>query len=99
MDPEVNAAMSRVAVAMEERNESQVGLRIPVLVSAIIDQEADDELLDLVRTAMSSNDQSITMSEFVSSTLNLFNWRNSNSVASNWRISASSLLAWGFIRC
>lgn len=79
MNPEVNAAMSRVSVAMEKRNESQVGLRIPVLVSAIIDQEADDELLDLVRTAMSSNDQSITMVEFVSSTLNLFNWRNSNS--------------------
>ena len=79
MNPEVNAAMSRVAVAMEERNERQVGLRIPVLVSEIIDQEADDELLDLVRTAMSSNNQSITMSEFVSSTLNLFNWRNSNS--------------------
>ena len=79
MNPEVNAAMSRVAVAMEERNESQVGLRIPILVSAIIDQEADDELLDLVRTAMSSNDQSITMSEFVSSTLNLFKWQNSNS--------------------
>ena len=78
MNPEVNAAMSRVAVAMERRNESQVGLRIPVLVSAIIDQEADDELLDLVRTAMSSNNQSITMVEFVSSTLNLFNWRNSN---------------------
>ena len=79
MNPEVNAAMSRVAVAMKKRNESQVGLRIPVLVSAIIDQEADDELLDLVRTAMSSNNQSITMVEFVSSTLNLFNWRNSNS--------------------
>ena len=79
MNPEVNAAMSRVSVAMEKRNESQVGLRIPVLVSAIIDQEADDELLDLVRTAMSSNTQSITMVEFVSSTLNLFNWRNSNS--------------------
>ena len=79
MNPEVNAAMSRVSVAMEKRNESQVGLRVPVLVSAIIDQEADDELLDLVRTAMSSNDQSITMVEFVSSTLNLFNWRNSNS--------------------
>ena len=79
MNPEVNAAMSRVAVAMEKRNESQVGLRIPVLVSAIIDQEADDELLDLVRTAMSSNNQSITMVEFVSSTLNLFNWRNFNS--------------------
>jgi len=79
MNPEVNAAMSRVAVAMEKRNESQVGLRIPVLVSAIIDQEADDELLDLVRTAMSSNNQSITMVEFVSSTLNLFNWRNLNS--------------------
>ena len=79
MNTEVNAAMSRVAVAMEKRNESQVGLRIPILVSAIIDQEADDELLDLVRTAMSSNDQSITMVEFVSSTLNLFNWRNSNS--------------------
>ena len=79
MNPEVNAAMSRVAVAMERRNESQVGLRIPVLVSAIIDQEADDELLDLVRTAMSSNNQSITMVEFVSSTLNLFNWRNLNS--------------------
>ncbi len=79
MNPEVNAAMSRVAVAMEKRNESQVGLRIPVLVSTIIDQEADDELLDLVRTAMSSNNQSITMVEFVSSTLNLFNWRNSNS--------------------
>ena len=79
MNPEVNAAMSRVAIAMERRNESQVGLRIPVLVSAIIDQEADDELLDLVRTAMSSNDQSITMVEFVSSTLSLFNWRNSNS--------------------
>ena len=78
MNPEVNAAMSRVAVAMQKRNESQVGLRIPVLVNAIIDQEADDELLDLVRTAMSSNDQSITMVEFVSSTLNLFNWRNSN---------------------
>ena len=78
MNPEVNAAMSRVSVAMEKRNESQVGLRIPVLVNAIIDQEADDELLDLVRTAMSSNDQSITMVEFVSSTLNLFNWRNSN---------------------
>ena len=44
MNPEVNAAMSRVAVAMEKRTESQVGLRIPVLVSAIIDQEADDEL-------------------------------------------------------
>ena len=79
MNPEINAAMSRVAVAMERRNESQVGLRIPVLVSAIIDQEADDELLDLVRTAMSSNNQSITMEEFVSSTLNLFNWRNLNS--------------------
>ena len=79
MNPEVNAAMSRVSVAMEKRNESQVGLRIPVLVSAIINQEADDELLDLVRTAMSSNNQSITMVEFVSSTLNLFNWRNSNS--------------------
>ena len=79
MNPEVNAAMSRVSDAMEKRNESQVGLRIPVLVSAIIDQEADDELLDLVRTAMSSNNQSITMVEFVSSTLNLFNWRNSNS--------------------
>ena len=79
MNPEVNAAMSRVAVAMQKRNESQVGLRIPVLVSAIIDQEADDELLDLVRTAMSSNNQSITMVEFVSSTLNLFNWRNLNS--------------------
>ena len=79
MNPEVNAAMSRVSDAMEKRNESQVGLRIPVLVSAIIDQEADDELLDLVRAAMSSNDQSITMVEFVSSTLNLFNWRNSNS--------------------
>ena len=79
MNPEVNAAMSRVSVAMEKRNESQVGLRIPVLVSAIIDQEADDELLDLVRTAMSSNNQSITMVEFVSSTLNLFNWRNLNS--------------------
>ena len=79
MNPEVNAAMSRVAVAMEERNERQVGLRIPVLVSAIINQEADDELLDLVRTAMSSNNQSITMVEFVSSTLNLFKWRNSNS--------------------
>ena len=79
MNPEVNAAMSRVAVAMEKQTESQVGLRIPVLVNAIIDQEADDELLDLVRTAMSSNNQSITMVEFVSSTLNLFNWRNSNS--------------------
>ena len=79
MNPEINTAMSRVAVAMEKRNESQVGLRIPVLVSAIIGQEADDELLDLVRTAMSSNNQSITMVEFVSSTLNLFNWRNSNS--------------------
>ena len=79
MNPEVNAAMSRVAVAMEKRNESQVGLRIPILVSAIIDQEADDELLDLVRIAMSSNNQSITMVEFVSSTLHLFNWRNSNS--------------------
>ena len=79
MNPEVNAAMSRVAVAMEKRNESQVGLRIPILVSAIIDQEADDELLDLVRIAMSSNNQSITMVEFVSSTLNLFNWRNLNS--------------------
>ena len=79
MNPEVNAAMSRVSVAIEKRNESQVGLRIPVLVSAIIDQEADDELLDLVRTAMSSNNQSITMVEFVSSTLNLFNWRNLNS--------------------
>jgi len=79
MNPEVNAAMSRVAVAMQRRNEGQVGLRIPILVSAIIDQEADDELLDLVRTAMSSNNQSITMVEFVSSTLNLFNWRTSNS--------------------
>ena len=79
MNPEINAAMSRVAVAMEKRNESQFGLRIPILVSAIIDQEADDELLDLVRTAMSSNNQSITMEEFVSSTLNLFNWRNLNS--------------------
>ena len=79
MNPEINAAMSRVAVAMEKRNESQVGLRIPVLVSAIIDQEADDELFDLVRIAMYSNNQSITMVEFVSSTLNLFNWRNSNS--------------------
>tara|TARA_B100001142_G_C13786689_1_gene443301 strand:- start:242 stop:481 length:240 start_codon:yes stop_codon:yes gene_type:complete len=79
MNPEVNAAMSRVAVAMENRNESQVGLRIPVLVSAIINQEADEELLDLVRTAMSSNNQQITMVEFVSSTLNLFKWRNSNS--------------------
>ena len=79
MNPEVNAAMSRVAVAMENRNENQVGLRIPILVSAIINQEPDEELLDLVRTAMSSNNQQITMVEFVSSTLNLFKWRNSNS--------------------
>ena len=36
MNSEVNAAMSRVAVAMEGRNERQVGLRIPVLVLSLI---------------------------------------------------------------
>ena len=48
MDPEVVLAMNRVKYKIQAREEGELGLPIPDLVSAIIGEEADSELLDLV---------------------------------------------------
>ena len=77
MDPEVSAAMLRVQRAVDSRDESEVGLKIPILVSAIIDDEADSELLDLVRAAMTASNSPITMIDLVVGVRNLVMWRSS----------------------
>jgi len=77
MDSEVSAAMLRVQRAVDSRDESEVGLKIPILVSAIIDDEADSELLDLVRAAMTASNSPITMIDLVVGVRNLVMWRSS----------------------
>ena len=79
MDPEVLEAMKRVKDKIQARGEGELGLRIPDLVSAIIGEEADSELLDLVRSALSQNNQSIEMPEIVTSIFSLYKWRISES--------------------
>lgn len=79
MDPEVLEAMKRVKDKIQARGEGELGLRIPDLVSAIIGEEADSELLDLVRSALSQNNQSIEMPEIVTSIYSLYKWRISQS--------------------
>jgi len=75
MDPEVVEAMRRVKDKIQAREEGGLGLPIPDLVSAIIGEEADSELLDLVRSALSQNNQSIEMPEIVTSIYSLYKWR------------------------
>ena len=75
MDPEVVQAMKRVKDKIQAREEGELGLPIPDLVSTIIGEEADSELLDLVTSALSQNNQSIEMLEIVSSIFSLYKWR------------------------
>ena len=75
MDSEVVEAMRRVKDKIQAREEGELGLPIPDLVSAIIGEEADSELLDLVRSALSQNNQSIEMPEIVTSIYSLYKWR------------------------
>ncbi len=77
MDPEISAAMLRVQRALDAREPNQVGLKIPALVNAIIDEEADEELIDLVRSAMSSKETPVTMPEVIEGVLGLVRWRQS----------------------
>ena len=79
MDSEVVEAMRRVKDKIQAREEGELGLRIPDLVSAIIGEEADSELLDLVRSALSQNNESIEMPEIVTSIYSLYKWRKSQS--------------------
>ena len=79
MDPEIVDAMKRVKDKIQAREEGELGLPIPDLVSAINGEEADSELLDLVRSALSQNNQSIEMPEIVTSIYSLYKWRISES--------------------
>ena len=75
MHPDRNSALERVRQKLESREPGSIGLGIEYIVSATIDSEPDEELVDLVRSAMSSRTEPITMPELVDGILNLQNWR------------------------
>ena len=75
MHPDRNSALERVRQKLESREPGSIGLGIEMIVSATIDSEPDEELVDLVRSAMSSRTAPITMPELVDGILNLQNWR------------------------
>ena len=75
MHPDRNSALERVRQKLESRETGSIGLGIENIVSATIDSEPDEELVDLVRSAMSSRTEPITMPELVDGILNLQNWR------------------------
>jgi hypothetical protein len=75
MHPDRNSALERVRQELESREPGSIGLGIEKIVSATIDSEPDEELVDLVRSAMSSRTDPITMPELVDGILNLQNWR------------------------
>lgn len=75
MHPDRNSALERVRQKLESREPGSIGLGIENIVSATIDSEPDEELVDLVRSAMSSRTEPITMPELVDGILNLQNWR------------------------
>ena len=75
MHPDRNSALERVRQKLESREPGSIGLGIEKIVRATIDSEPDEELVDLVRSAMSSRTEPITMPELVDGILNLQNWR------------------------
>lgn len=75
MDAKTSAALARVAIVLRAREGDEIGIRIPVLVEAIIDEEPDEELLELVRIAMSSYESTVTIPEVVKGVLGLVRWR------------------------
>ena len=75
MHPDRNSALERVRQKLESRELGSIGLGIEKIVSATIDSEPDEELVNLVRSAMSSRTAPITMPELVDGILNLQNWR------------------------
>ncbi len=77
MDADLDAALARVADVMRAQGPDEIGIRIPILVRAILDEEPDDELLELVRSAMSSRHTTVTLPEVVKGVLGLVQWRES----------------------
>lgn len=77
MDADLDAALARVADVIRAQDSDEIGIRIPILVRAILDEEPDDELLELVRSAMSSRHTTVTLPEVVKGVLGLVQWRES----------------------
>ena len=77
MDADLDAALARVADVMRARDPDEIGISISVLVEAVIDEVPDDELLELVRLAMSSRQTTVTLPEVVKGVLGLVRWRES----------------------
>jgi hypothetical protein len=53
-------------------------MRIPALVNAVLGEESDDGIIELVKTALASNQTQITMPEMVDGIIALSAWRDAH---------------------
>ena len=53
-----------------------IGMRIPALVNAVLGEESDDGIIELVKTALAANQTLITMPEMVDGIIALSAWRD-----------------------
>jgi len=77
MPTDRDAALLRVRLMLfsRERDEGN-GMRIPALVNAVLGEESDDGIIELVKTALAANQTLITMPEMVDGIIALSAWRD-----------------------
>ena len=77
MPTDRDAALLRVRLMLFSR-ESDEGnnRRIPALVNAVLGEESDDGIIELVKTALAANQTLITMPEMVDGIIALSAWRD-----------------------
>ncbi|HIE82139.1 MAG TPA: hypothetical protein EYQ07_06425 [Candidatus Poseidoniales archaeon] len=77
MPTDRDAALLRVRLMLfsRERDEGN-GMRIPALVNAVLGEESDDGIIELVKTALAANQTQITMPEMVDGIIALSAWRD-----------------------
>ena len=77
MPTDRDAALLRVRMMLfsRERDEGN-GMRIPALVNAVLGEESDDGIIELVKTALAANQTLITMPEMVDGIIALSAWRD-----------------------
>ena len=77
MPTDRDAALLRVRLMLfsRERDEGN-GMRIPALVNAVLGEESDDGIIELVKTALAANQTLIPMPEMVDGIIALSAWRD-----------------------
>ena len=77
MPTDRDAALLRVRLMLfsRERDEGN-GMRIPALVNAVLGEESDEGIIELVKTALAANQTLITMPEMVDGIIALSAWRD-----------------------